>query len=333
MAGPSPSENLHPEKIEVNPGERPRAHETAVHAQTRFLKSMGIGRNMNTAAIVVTFHPRTDYIKNLVRVRGQVDHLIVVDNGSTENELAEIRVASQETDFRLVENGENLGIAVALNLGVRVAQREGCRWVALFDQDSVVTEGFIATMIGEFEAYRQSNQIMQIIPRYVDPETRVERAVSRCDDGGVFLTITSGSLFSMEAFEQCGLFEEGLFIYCVDDDYSLRIRKKGFFIGLSRNAVLLHQSGHPTCRKVFGKTLTTKNYRPEVRYYYARNKVWILRQYGKRFPRLIVPTLREFVTTPLKIALLEDASWAKIKLFAQGLLDGIAGRMGPLKQT
>ena len=288
---------------------------------------------MNTAAIVVTFHPRTEYIRNLEAVRAQVDLVIVVDNGSTPNELAEIREASQGAGFWLIENGENLGIAAALNLGVRVAQQEGCRWVALFDQDSVVTDGFIATMIEEFEAYRQANQIMQIIPRYVDPETRIERTVSRAEDGGVFLTITSGSLFSMEAFERCGLFEEGLFVYCVDDDYSLRIKKKGFFIGLSSNAVLLHQSGHPTYRKLFGKTFTTKNYRPEVRYYYARNKVWILRQYGKMFPRLIVPTLREFVTTPLKIALMEDASWVKIKLFAQGLLDGMAGRMGPLRQT
>jgi rhamnosyltransferase len=119
----------------------------------------------------------------------------------------------------------------------------------------------------------------------------------------------------------------------VDDDYSLRIRKNGFFIGVSRNAVLLHQSGRPTSRKVFGVTITTKNYGPEVRYYYARNKVWILRFYGKTFPRLIIPTLREFVTIPFKIALMEDAPWKKIKLFIRGVVDGIAGRMGRLRHA
>lgn len=288
---------------------------------------------MNTAAIVVTFHPRTVYIQNLGKVRAQVDLLIVVDNGSTERELAQIRLASHGADFRLIENGENLGIAVALNLGVRVAQQEGCRWVALFDQDSVLTDGFIATMIGEFQAYRRYKQIMQIIPRYFDPETRIERTVSRFEDGGVFLTITSGSLFSMEAFEQCGLFEEDLFIYCVDDDFSLRLRKQGFYIGASKKAVLLHQSGHPTTRTLFGMKLTTKHYRPEVRYYYARNKLWILRSYGRMFPRIIIPTLREFVTIPIKIALMEDASWNKIKLFTRGLADGVAGRMGRLRQA
>jgi rhamnosyltransferase len=288
---------------------------------------------MTTAAIVVTFHPRVEYIRNLAAIRAQVDLLIVVDNGSAQAQLQQIRRAARDTGFNLIENGENLGIAVALNRGVRRAQQDGCRWVALFDQDSVLTDGFIATMIAEFQAYRRHKQIMQLVPRYLDPETGVERPVCASEDGGAFLTITSGSLFSMGAFEQCGLFQEDLFIYCVDDDFSLRLRRQGFFIGLSTKAVLLHQSGHPTSRTFFGRTLTTKNYRPEVRYYYARNKVWILRTHGRMFPRLFVPTLRELVTIPLKIALMEDARWNKTKLFFRGLADGVAGKMGPLRHA
>jgi len=285
------------------------------------------------SATVVTFHPRAEDLENLAKIRAQVDLLIVVDNGSDDAELAQLRLASMEPGFKLIENGDNLGIAAALNLGIREAQEARCRWVALFDQDSEVTSGFMSTMLAEFHAYSRERKILQIIPRYLDPVTGSERAVSTFGDGGVFLAITSGSLFSMETFEKCGFFQEDLFIYCVDDDYSLRIRKNGFFIGVSKNAVLLHQSGHPTSRKLFGITLTTKNYPPEVRYYYARNKVWILRFYGKTFPRLIVPTLREFVTIPLKIALMEDASWQKIRLFVRGLADGIAGRIGRLRQA
>jgi rhamnosyltransferase len=284
-------------------------------------------------AIVVTFFPRPEYMENLAKMRAQVDLLIVVDNGSAERELAQLRIASEDPGYRLIENGDNLGIAVALNRGVCAAQRAGCRWLALFDQDSELTEGFIPTMIADFKEYGRDRQIMQIVPRYLDAETGLERETSPFEDGGVFLTITSGSLYSMEVFEKCGLFQEDLFIYCVDDDYSLRIRKHGYYIGVSRNAILLHQSGHPTYRKFFGKSVQTKNYRPEVRYYYARNKVWILRAYGSTFPRLIAPTLREFVTIPLKIALMEDASWQKIRLFLLGLADGVTGRMGRLRQA
>jgi rhamnosyltransferase len=280
------------------------------------------------SAVVVTFHPRTEYLHSFVKIRAQVDHLVVVDNGSAEDRLRELRLASRESNFQLIENGRNLGIAAALNRGIREAQHEGCHWVALFDQDSVVTNGLIESLIADFKEFQKDKKIMQIVPRYFDPETGIERPVSVFQDGGIFLTCTSGSLFSMEAFEMCGLFREELFIYCIDDDYSLRIRKKGFFIGESRNAVLLHRSGHPTSRQVFGRVISTKNYRPEVRYYYARNKVWILRSYALTFPRLIVPTLREFVTIPIKIAFMEKNSWKKITLFVRGLVDGIAGRMG-----
>jgi rhamnosyltransferase len=284
-------------------------------------------------AIVTTFHPLPEYSENLAKIRVQVDLLIVVDDGSNDEELRQLRLASRDPGIKLIKNGDNLGIAAALNLGIREAQKADCRWVALFDQDSEVTSGFVSTMVAEFRAYSKERKILQIIPRYRDPVTGNERTVSTFRDGGVFLTITSGSLFSMEAFEKCGLFREDLFLYCVDDDYSLRIRKNGFYIGVSKNATLLHESGHPTSRKLFGMRLTTKNYRPEVRYYYARNKVCMLRLYAKTFPRLIVPTLREFLTIPLKIALMEDAPWQKIKMFIRGLADGIAGRMGRLRQA
>ena len=130
-------------------------------------------------AIVVTFHPRPEHLQNLAQMRAQVDHLIVVDNGSGEQELALIRLRSSKLGFELLVNSKNLGIAAALNLGVRKAQQRGCRWVALFDQDSAITEGFIATMVAEFQAYRPKQKILQIIPRYRDPETGVERPVSR----------------------------------------------------------------------------------------------------------------------------------------------------------
>ncbi len=135
----------------------------------------------------------------------------------------------------------------------------------------------------------------------------------------------------MEVFERCGLFRDELFIYCVDDDYSLRIRVNGFFIGLSKNAVLLHQPGHPTYRNFFGRRIGTTNYRPESRYYYARNKVWLLRTYWRVFPRLIIPTLREFFTIPFKIALMEELPQYKIKMFLRGMMDGVSGKMGPLR--
>ena len=157
-----------------------------------------MGNVERASAVVVTFHPSAQDLQNIAAIRAQVNLLIVVDNGSSAEDLTQMRLSSQAPGSVLIENGENLGVAAALNLGVQEALKQGYQWIALFDQDSAVTDGFITSMIEEFQACRTQKQIMQMIPRYRDPKTGLEGSVSEFGDGGAFLTITSGSLFSRE---------------------------------------------------------------------------------------------------------------------------------------
>ena len=76
-------------------------------------------------AVVVTYHPDAAVMVNLAEVRGQVDGMVVVDNGSDSEVL---RGAKERVGFVLVENGENLGIGVALNRGGAVGAGAGV-WV------------------------------------------------------------------------------------------------------------------------------------------------------------------------------------------------------------
>lgn len=280
--------------------------------------------------VVVTYQPRLEYLHNIVELAKQFDEVIVVDNGSGVAEIAALRGVCSYLNLILIENDSNLGIGVALNIGIKRALDRGAQWIGLFDQDSRVTEGFLTNMIKDFLRFAVEHPIAQIVPRYRDPETGREAIPSRYSDGGLFLTITSGSLFPRGVFEELGLFREELFIYCVDDEYSLRLRKERRYIGRSINAVLLHRSGHPSYKRFLGFRFEAKNYRPESRYYYARNKVWILRHYGLRFPRLIFPTLREFVTIPFKLVLAEANAIDKVSMFFRGIRDGVAGRTGKL---
>jgi len=279
-------------------------------------------------AVVVTFHPQRQDLENLSALRLQVEGLVVVDNGSGTAELEQLRASCLIECYELIENGENLGIAAALNIGVRWANSNGFEWIALFDQDSAVTDGFITQMIRDFKLLREQRNIMQIIPRYRDPETGVERVTPLDKDGGPFVTITSGSVFPTKVFEECGFFREELFIYCVDDDFSLRIRQQGFSIAESKTAVLLHRSGRPTSHRLLWKEVVTHNYRPESRYYWMRNKVWMLRNYGCRWPQLIYPSLRGMLVIPLKVLVFEESPGRKMRMFLRGLVDGLRGKMG-----
>jgi rhamnosyltransferase len=283
----------------------------------------------SVCAVIVSFRPRLEDLGNLVRVRPQVERLVVVDNGSSEEQLHLLRAASHELDFALIENGQNLGIAAALNIGVKWAQTNGSGWVALFDQDSAVTDGFIAQMLADFEHFARQRNILLLIPRYKDPGSGVERVCPLDEDGGPFVTITSGSLLPISAFDKCGYFKEELFIYTVDDEYSLRLRSRGYSIALSSHAVLLHTSGIPSYYRIFGKQLfQTTNYRPGVRYYISRNRVWMAMMYGARYPRWVRGAFRSSLIDLCKLAIAEDFRWAKVKMVFLGFRDGMLGRMG-----
>jgi rhamnosyltransferase len=280
-------------------------------------------------AVVVTYKPEPYVVENLRKVRPQVEHLVVVDNGSSALNLAPIGSAGHDLDFEIIENGSNLGIATALNVGIRRAESLGAKWVLVLDQDSGVTDGFVRQLLSDFEFHAASGTVKSIVPRYIDPKSGVERAFGLDSDGAVFIAITSGSFFPIEVFAECGYFEDKLFIYTVDDEYSLRLRLKGYKIMQSRTAVLLHASGFPVFYRIFGRTIfRASNHSPTARYYLNRNRVWMIRVYGAKFPAWTYAVLLAFIRETLKILIAEPSRWLKIGRTAQGIYDGLLGRMG-----
>jgi rhamnosyltransferase len=149
----------------------------------------------SVCAVIVTYHPNAKMLENILKVLAQVQGLVVVDNGSNADELAPLRVASQTLGFQLIENGENLGIAEALNQGVRSAKSKSYPWVVLFDQDSGITDGFVHQLFAAWKSHPERERVCSIHPRYVDPETRIEAVVPRAHDGqGVLLSHPGGGL-------------------------------------------------------------------------------------------------------------------------------------------
>ena len=156
-------------------------------------------------AVVVTYHPDAAVEQNLHLLRSQVSGLAVVDNGSGPERLAALRTAAADV-FTLLENGRNLGIAAALNRGVRWAQAQGFRWVILFDQDSRVTPGFVATLERCFQAESARAKIAIVNPLYRDSRSGEIIPSPKTVGGGLEQATTSGSLMPMAVFEELGFF-------------------------------------------------------------------------------------------------------------------------------
>ena len=290
---------------------------------------------MRVCAIVITFHPEVEVLGNLTQLRPQVDDLVVVDNGSSAKELEPLRtLIAGDMGTMLIENGENLGIATALNIGVRSAIRRGAGWILLFDQDSCVTEGLADTMISGFVSSRLGDRLAILVPKYVDRRLGLRLPQNRVAAGGLEAAMTSGSLLRAETFERCGFFVDDLFIDGVDYEYSLRLRQRGYVIEECLDATLLHSPGTPRQHKLAGRRLfTTANYSPLRRYYQERNKIWIARRYVMSFPVFCLKLFWFSSKDMGKILVAETDKWKKVRFFLMGIFDGLRGRMGRLERS
>lgn len=286
------------------------------------------------AAVAVTYHPDAVVVENLCTLRPQVRHLIVVDNGSSGAELAPVRLAARSQDLELIENGKNLGIAAALNLGIQKARLLGAEWVLLFDQDSRVMDGFVDTMIRFFLSNPWGERLAIANPRYVDFRFGTPLPQHREVHGELESATTSGSLSPMRIFDETGGFAEELFIDGVDYEYSLRLREKGYVVATCADAVLLHSPGDPTPHDfLFWKSFQASNYAPIRRYYQERNKIWNCKRYGRRFPNFFRNQFTISLKDLVKIMLVEKNSWPKLRFFMRGIADGLRGRMGKLDES
>jgi rhamnosyltransferase len=280
-------------------------------------------------AVVITFRPAADVLMNLSKVRPQVQGLVVVDNGSPEESLAPFLAAERQMELTLIRNGQNLGIAAALNIGVRWAQSQGFERVVLFDQDSTVTDGFMQAMLDEYESHPQREKVAIVTPSQVERNTGRARVVGSSKDGGPLVAITSGSLMPIGIFDRCGWFEEDLIIDCVDHEYCLRARSLGYTLAHSRRAVLLVNVG--TCQeyRVFGMRISSATHHSaKRRYYITRNRLVVVQRCWRQQPLWCYCAVRDIAKDTLKIALFETHRWSKLVNTARGIVDALLGRMG-----
>jgi rhamnosyltransferase len=285
--------------------------------------------NRSICAVVVTYHPDDGVLDNLAAIRPQVQGLVVVDNGSTEEKRNCLRLAACEVAFTLIENGENLGIAAALNIGAKWAQSEGYRWVALFDQDSTAPPAFIDTMCHAYDTNRRGDRVALLVPRYIDSRLGIPLPAIYADNGSLQVAMTSGSLMPIAIFSQEGWFEESLFIDGVDFEYCLRLRSSGYSVEECTETILMHAPANFTEYMLKGLRLfSTPNYSAGRRYYRDRNTIWMLKKYGARYPSFLLGMLANSLKDAVKILLAEHDKRSKLAYMALGVRDGLMGRMG-----
>jgi rhamnosyltransferase len=189
----------------------------------------------------------------------------------------------------ILRQDRNIGLGAAYNLAVQAARERIATHLLLLDQDSLPAPEMVTKLAAAFALYPAAAAAG---PHWRDRRTGQDGFFLRGSTWGmhryrprageimpVDFLISSGSLISLDAFDDIGPFDEVLFIDHVDSDWSLRARAKGYQLYGVGDARLDHSMGEATRTvSIFGQQRQWFSYPPERNYYRLRNSIALWRR-------------------------------------------------------
>lgn len=300
------------------------------------------------AAVVTTYQPDLQTLEaQFARLDGQVDSLLVIDNGSADSQQVAELVARYPS-ARFIGATENRGLGWAHNIGLKRALDEGADAVLLLDQDSLPSEGMVDALQAALKKQRQRGvQTAAVGARYLGtdqghPSYFVQFGrlhFRRCFCSGTSagrliradMLISSGTLFAREALEAVGLMDEGLFIDHLDTEWFLRAGARGWQSFGVCDALMDHGLGDRTVRVWLGRWRYLPVHKPFRYYYVYRNSLLLWRRdYPSR--RWKHTDMLRLAKMFFVFAFFTGQRLNNMAMMFRGIRDGLSGKTGPLRQ-
>jgi rhamnosyltransferase len=274
--------------------------------------------------VIITFNP-TQHVNKLIQSLPVAIKKIIVDNNS-QNESAEIvnKLAFHENVI-LIRNAENEGIAKALNQGIEIANEKQYEWVLAFDQDSLPTENIFDILIRTYHNYQKRNLLALIGVNFSanfskSVNDKIKKGEKEIEAETI---ITSGSMLSLAVFRELGPYCEDFFIDCVDLEYCLRLRSRGYKVVISSEVGLIHECGTISTKKILFLKFSSSCHNAFRRYYMARNNMVISKLYFFKFPLWVIKKNYFLLKSILIMLVVDDNKVKKIQKTFQGIFHGL----------
>lgn len=236
--------------------------------------------NSGSVSVVIVSFQSAKVIERAIHSIGNDHEVICVDNASADN-IAEVLAGKQIIH---IQNETNLGYTRACNQGAEVATGD---FILFMNPDVVLERGAIEVLLSAADCYPDADVFVPRTTRangglWYHDATKLEyntkpaavrlqgKVVGDCCirfvDAGVFL-------IRRTTFRALGGFDENIFMYFEDDDFSLRLLAAGHTILHVNDALAVHivgASSRPIMKYIFTKEFHKK--RSEI-YFNSKYKV------------------------------------------------------------
>jgi rhamnosyltransferase len=287
-----------------------------------------------TGVVIVFYHPEKASIERANRL-AQTMHCVVVDNTPSLQTSSEVGLSNK---IEYLPNGENAGVATAINQGVEALRGKGFETAILFDQDSEHPPSLLTELPALMARANASGDPVALAgPAYDDPRLRgvapfvrfrwwaleriVPQGVTPID---VDFLISSGSCINLRYWLDIGPMDDALFIDFVDLEWCVRAKRRGFrVLGVPWVRMTHELGGEPV--RVLGRMYPMHG--PLRHYYQFRNVIALM----KRSSMPMAWKSTEFIKLPVRIVIYScfpSRRKEHLAMVWRGILDGWRGRLG-----
>jgi len=238
-----------------------------------------------------------DCVRSLRATTGVTMRIVVIDNASRDDSVERIRAALP--DIRLVVLDRNSGYTGGNNVGFALAAEGGARYAFVLNSDTTVDPHCLARLVAAADA---DPGVALLNPCIVFPDpahglwfggSRFSLWTGRAEHVGRRQPVTAGlphasdivfvtgcaMLVRVAALDDIGPFDESLFAYGEDLDFSLKARAAGYRARYVPGAMVTHLEGVSHI-KAGGQALRV--------YLHHRNLLRVLRRHARWFHWLTI---------------------------------------------
>lgn len=276
-------------------------------------------------AVIVTYNPE-ESLENVLRsLQTQVGAVVLVDNASTHALHDRLADGIELSQFTLLENSANRGLAAALNQGIAHARTHGYSHALVLDQDSEPGGNMVQGLLRTWNLARQTTDVAVVGSNFSyrgSGRRLVDASVSGPSWRSVHSVMTSGTLVDLSVHAKVGGYREDFFVDLVDVEYCLRVRQYGYTVALTTDAYMVHAAGAPEAHQFLGRTVWTMNHSPRRAYDICRNHAVLLRSYGAVERAWATAASWSLLKWAVKALLFERSRAAMLAAISKGLTGG-----------
>lgn len=229
--------------------------------------------DLSVSVVIVNYNAGEMLLESVARAHQHAEQVIVVDNASTDNSIAELRAEFRKT--LIIRNAKNLGFATACNLGAKAAAGN---YLLFLNPDCILESATISKLV---EALRSAGEVGMVGGLLTNPDGSEQGGGRRAvptpwrsfvkafglnllgrrypklfadfalhkqplPDQPIEVEAISGAcmLVRRDVLEDVGLLDEGYFMHCEDLDWCMRFRRKGWKILFVPDARMIHYKGY-----------------------------------------------------------------------------------------